>query len=85
MPRRASVPRKKKRTPHKGEVLSKKRHLPRSEALGAVLLACATFVAYFPALSCGYVWDDNLHLLNNPVLTAGGLARTWVPGTYINY
>ncbi len=50
-----------------------------------MLLACATFVAYLPALHCGYVWDDNMHLLNNPVLKAGGLARTWVPGTYINY
>ena len=45
----------------------------------------ATCVAYLPALRAGYVWDDDLHLLKNPVLLPGGLARIWVPGTYINY
>ena len=39
-----------------------------------------TFVAYLPALRGGYVWDDNLHLLDNPVLQPGGLAKAWVPG-----
>jgi tetratricopeptide (TPR) repeat protein len=50
-----------------------------------LLLVGATLVAYLPALRAGYVWDDDLHLLNNPVLQPGGLARIWVPGTYINY
>jgi len=54
-------------------------------ALGALLLAVATFVVYLPALHGGYVWDDNLHLLDNPVLEYGGLSRIWMPGTYINY
>ena len=55
-----------------------------SQALAALLLVGATFVAYLPALRSGYL-DDNLHLLNNPVLQPGGLAKAWVPGTYINY
>lgn len=61
--------------------------MPRSIARFALplLLVCAVLVAYLPALHAGYVWDDDLHLLNNPVLKAGGLARIWVPGTYINY
>src|SRR5262245_47347208 len=54
-------------------------------ALVVLLLVVATFVVYVPALRGGYVWDDDLHLLNNPVLQPGGLARIWVPGTYINY
>src|SRR5215471_4996309 len=56
----------------------------RRIALGALLVG-ATIAAYLPALHAGYIWDDDLHLLNNPVLKPGGLARTWVPGTYINY
>jgi len=55
------------------------------EALLGLLLVAATGIAYLPALHAGYVWDDDLHLLNNPVLQPGGLARIWVPGTYINY
>src|SRR5579862_5417719 len=55
------------------------------QALLGLLLVAATGIAYLPALHAGYVWDDDLHLLNNPVLHPGGLARIWVPGTYINY
>src|ERR1700679_3078360 len=53
--------------------------------LFATALVAAVFLAYQPAWSGGFVWDDDLHLLNNPVLKPGGLARTWTPGSYINY
>jgi tetratricopeptide (TPR) repeat protein len=53
--------------------------------LSALLLFGAVLVCYLPAVRAGYIWDDNLHLLDNPVLKPGGLANTWVPGTYINY
>src|SRR5262245_33722448 len=55
------------------------------QVLSAFLLVGATLLAYLPAVRAGYVWDDDLHLLNNPVLKPGGLAGTWVPGSYINY
>ena len=62
---------------------------PTSSSIGktvsALLLVGAVLAVYLPAVRSGYVWDDKLHLLDNPVLKAGGLARTWVPGTYINY
>ena len=43
------------------------------------------FLVYQPAWRGGFVWDDDIHLLNNPVLKPGGVFRTWVPGTYVNY
>ena len=45
----------------------------------------AVFLAYQPAWQGGFLWDDDTHLLNNPVLKPGGLAKVWVPGGYINY
>jgi hypothetical protein len=48
-------------------------------------LTAAVFFAYLPAWHGDFIWDDDLHLLNNPVLEPGGLLRTWVPGTYVNY
>ena len=51
----------------------------------AVALIIAVFLAYQPAWQGGFIWDDDLHLLNNPVLKPGGLLQTWIPGTYINY
>jgi protein O-mannosyl-transferase len=53
--------------------------------LFATALVVAVFLAYLPAWHGGFVWDDDLHLLNNPVLKPGGLARAWTPGGYINY
>ena len=43
------------------------------------------FSVYQPAWHGGFLWDDDSHLLNNPVLRPGALAEVWVPGTYINY
>ncbi len=57
----------------------------RKEWLFAAALVVAVFLVYQPAWYGGFVWDDDLHLLNNPVLKPGGLLQTWAPGTYINY
>jgi tetratricopeptide (TPR) repeat protein len=51
----------------------------------AAALVVAVFLVYQPAWHGGFLWDDDTHLLNNPVLKPGGLAKVWVPGGYINY
>ncbi len=51
----------------------------------AALLIAAVFCVYRPAWHGTYVWDDDDHLVNNPVLNPGGLATVWVPGGYLNY
>ena len=51
----------------------------------AVALLIAVFLAYAPAWNGGFVWDDDLHLLNNPVLKPDGVRHIWVPGSYLNY
>ena len=33
----------------------------------------------------GFLFDDEVHLLHNPVLHSGGLAKVWMPGGYLNY
>jgi Tfp pilus assembly protein PilF len=49
-------------------------------------MATAVALAYLPVWRAGFVWDDSTHLLENPVLQPGGLARTWAPGdTHLNY
>jgi tetratricopeptide (TPR) repeat protein len=53
--------------------------------LFALGLTGAIFLVYQPAWHGEFVWDDDLHLVNNPVLRTGGLAKTWVPGSYLNY
>ena len=45
-----------------------------------------TFLAYVPALSAGFVWDDNDWLTENPAVTdAGGLARIWSGEARLQY
>jgi protein O-mannosyl-transferase len=53
--------------------------------LFAAALVVAVFLAYQPAWRGGFIFDDNLHLVDNPVLKPGGLAGAWTPGGYINY
>lgn len=44
----------------------------------AILLTLATFVAYWPALSAGFIWDDDDYVTQNPHLADGaGLGRIW--------
>lgn len=48
-----------------------------SVALGLALVV-ATFAAHYPAVSSGYIWDDNISLYDNPLITApGGLYKIW--------
>jgi protein O-mannosyl-transferase len=45
--------------------------------LGIILVA-ATLLAYQPAWNAGFIWDDDVYVTNNPLLTApDGLARIW--------
>ncbi|MGI8437488.1 MAG: tetratricopeptide repeat protein, partial [Chthoniobacterales bacterium] len=45
--------------------------------LGALLVAAVIF-AYQPAWQAGYIWDDDMYVTNNPLLTAAdGLRRIW--------
>jgi protein O-mannosyl-transferase len=47
-------------------------------AVGAIALGALVLAAYIPALSAGYVWDDDDLLTDNPnVRTLEGLGRTW--------
>ena len=50
--------------------------------LFAAALVVAVFLVYQPAWQGGFLWDDENHLLNNPVLKPGGLATVWMPGGY---
>jgi Flp pilus assembly protein TadD len=51
--------------------------LPSQRLLG-FLLVFATVVAYLPAFHAGFIWDDDLYVTNNPLLTApDGLWRIW--------
>jgi tetratricopeptide (TPR) repeat protein len=44
---------------------------------GALLFA-AVLLAYLPAIRCGYVWDDDVYVTQNPLLAApDGLWRIW--------
>ena len=54
--------------------------------LAAAALVVAVFSAYQPAWHGGFLWDDDLHLLHNPViLRPDGLKQAWLSGEYINY
>ncbi len=51
----------------------------RVTALAAAALVALALAAYFPTLSNGFVWDDDFHVTQSPVLAdAGGLARIWL-------
>jgi protein O-mannosyl-transferase len=46
--------------------------------LFAALLAAATVLAYQPAWHAGFIWDDDVYVTNNRLLTApDGLERIW--------
>ena len=50
----------------------------RLEFLGGVFIVLAVFIAYWPALGGGFIWDDDAYVTNNPLLTApDGLQRIW--------
>ena len=50
----------------------------RHGILLAVLLAAITILAYQPAWHAGFIWDDDVYVINNKLLTApDGLKRIW--------
>jgi protein O-mannosyl-transferase len=53
----------------------------------AMLLVVLTVLAYIPALSGGFVWDDDAHVTDSPALrTVHGLATIWTePGAAHQY
>ena len=38
-------------------------------------MVLTVFLVYQPAWQGGFLWDDDNHLLNNPILKPGGLAK----------
>ena len=44
----------------------------------AVLIVGTSLVAYIPAMNAGFIWDDDIYLTENPLVTApDGLWRIW--------
>ncbi|HZM03712.1 MAG TPA: tetratricopeptide repeat protein [Candidatus Saccharimonadales bacterium] len=51
---------------------------PPSRPLRGLLLVCLVAVAYFRALGCGFIWDDDQYVTENPALrTLAGLRHIW--------
>jgi protein O-mannosyl-transferase len=69
----------------KSRVAQVVQRLGTQNCLFAFALIVVVFLAYQPAWNGGFVWDDDLHLLNNPVLKPGGIGKIWVPGNFANY
>ncbi|HUT23250.1 MAG TPA: tetratricopeptide repeat protein [Sumerlaeia bacterium] len=50
----------------------------QATAAGVVLLELLVLAAYLPALSAGFVWDDDVALIQNPLIPArNGLWKIW--------
>jgi len=46
--------------------------------VGTALIIAITLLAYAPAFRAGFIWDDDLYIEANPILTEpGGLVRIW--------
>lgn len=54
----------------------------RWQILGGLAIVALTVAAYFPALSAGFIWDDDLYVTNNPILRdPHGLGTVWTSPT----
>ena len=52
----------------------------KSLGLGAAVIMLLTVAAYLPAFRCGFIWDDGILLVENPMVkAAGGFHRLWLP------
>ena len=52
--------------------------LPLGVLTGVAIIAVAAFIAYFPSLNGGFIWDDEFLLTKNTVIKASdGLYRIW--------
>ena len=49
----------------------------RENLARASLVACATLVAYLPALNGGFIWDDDFHVTGGSLRSLHGLRRIW--------
>jgi tetratricopeptide (TPR) repeat protein len=55
-------------------------------AAGFGLIAVVVLVAYFPSISGGFIWDDYLLLVDNPLIKASnGLHQIWCTAQAIDY
>ena len=53
---------------------------------GAVIIALTACIAYFPFLSGGFIWDDDMYLTNNKFIgAADGLYKFWCSTEPIDY
>ncbi|MGD0384270.1 MAG: hypothetical protein ABSA77_12165, partial [Thermoguttaceae bacterium] len=53
---------------------------------GAAIIASAVFLAYFPCLSGGFIFDDESILINNPLVKASdGVYRFWCTAEAMDY
>src|SRR5207302_4492694 len=62
------------------EILDKKKFFPAGltpDIYLAILLFAATFVAYWPSLHGGMLWDDEAHITRPALQSVGGLGRIW--------
>jgi tetratricopeptide (TPR) repeat protein len=76
-----SLPRFARRAPRKTAVGGRARWW-----LGCAAIVVASFAVYAPALGGDFVFDDDIHLTENPVLEEGGLRRIWLtPPENLNY
>src|SRR4051812_17897572 len=55
----------------------------RSVLFGVAILAL-TFLAYYPALKNGFIWDDDDLLMENPLIH-GGLWNVWFSTKFFDY
>ncbi len=54
--------------------------------VSALILVALTFIAYIPAVSSGFIWDDDAHVFANPHLfEEAGLWRIWFTGESQQY
>ena len=66
--------------------LATKARFARRPWLLALALVVVTFGAYFPALRGGFVFDDDILIVNNPLIHAGdGLYRLWFKAEAADY
>src|SRR5271170_1693800 len=63
----------------------------RQNCLLGLLLVVVTLIAYGPALTAGFIWDDDEYLTNNPKVktlemnSAEGLRRLWFASSTADY
>ncbi|MGD0655003.1 MAG: tetratricopeptide repeat protein [Thermoguttaceae bacterium] len=57
-----------------------------SELAGVAIIILAAFIAYFPSLNGGFIWDDEMLITNNHLIKASdGLYRFWCTSEPFDY